>query len=292
MSKSKLYAVAFAAALVSGTGAFAAPVVIQDVVDVAATNGPTNGGYNYYWGSNFANYVTPNGMHWGDTVGEGFNTTQMTVDRNNATNTLTIRLRTNFDGSDVFGAIDTRYADLFIDTSGDDAPDNFNLAVTLGYQDVNASVGGVQAYVPGVYGLSGAADYDISREIWGSRTGFIYGGYVNFRNNQPGYNNALALDAPTRLTNNANQLSNLSVAVSAPTSVGGGFYDLTVAITAVSGNLNMFDHFDIFWGTGDCSNDAIWGTVVTDTVNVPAPGAMLLLGFGLIGLAGVRRRLA
>lgn len=67
------------------------------------------------------------------------------------------------------------------------------------------------------------------------------------------------------------------------------FYDLSVTISGDQDVLNsLFDNFDILWGTGDCSNDAIWGSVNVGTV--PAPGALSLLSFGLIGFGLARRR--
>ncbi|TAL03138.1 MAG: hypothetical protein EPO08_04965 [Rhodospirillaceae bacterium] len=65
-------------------------------------------------------------------------------------------------------------------------------------------------------------------------------------------------------------------------------YDVKVTVTAASAaDLNLFNSFDVFWGTADCSNDAIWGTVATRAVE---PGTLFILGCGLLGLLGLSRR--
>ena len=67
------------------------------------------------------------------------------------------------------------------------------------------------------------------------------------------------------------------------------FYDLTVTVSADQTFLNdLFDHFDILWGTGDCANDTIWGAV--NVATVPAPSGLALFGFGIVGLLGLAHR--
>ena len=110
---------------------------------------------------------------------------------------------------------------------------------------------------------------------------------------------------PVRLTSGT-QLTDFSV-VESSTLIGGVYtsgadrgqcivkdvdgdctYDVKVTITAASAaDLNLFNSFDVFWGTADCSNDAIWGTVAT---HAPEPASILLLVCGLLGLLGLNRR--
>ena len=84
------------AILLSPTAAQAAPILALDVVDVATTLG--GGSTSGYSGANFQNRETA-GRYWGDEVATGaqrFDTTQITVNRDNAAHTLTVTLRTMF----------------------------------------------------------------------------------------------------------------------------------------------------------------------------------------------------
>lgn len=182
---------------------------------------------------------------------------------------------TKFDGSDL-GAY---YADIFLATDPG-SPDLYDFGISLGLQSIN---GGVSA---GLYDLAGPGDYKTSQQIWASRTGFIYGGrYLSPDDNQWHY-------SPTVVTGGT-QLLDWAVSISQNCNQGGSYpclLDVTLtalnagAFASVFGNLA----FGGFWGTGDCSNDAIlWRDIPT-----PEPGSILLVGGGLLGLFGLRRHRA
>ncbi len=53
--------------------------------------------------------------------------------------------------------------------------------------------------------------------------------------------------------------------------------------------ITSFTGIALFWGTADCSNDAIWG-VVTAEAEVSTPETAWLLLAGLGGIGGIRPR--
>ena len=247
--------------------AHAAPIVISDEMDSSATY--MRGDYAGYSSANFANRAAA-GRHWGDELyspGHRFDTSQISVER--SAGAIVFTLRTMFTGDDL-GA---RYADLFFDVATPDTLDTFGFAIALGGQTMPI----------GVYSVQSSAT---SNDVWGGRSGYVYGGYSQFKASAPGFNGSMAAENPVRVTAGTH-LDEFSVVVST-LDAGAGYRDLVVAVTAAS--LDLFNAMDIFWATGDCGNDVVWGTALTaPDAEVPAPQSLMLLVLGLILLMQFRR---
>lgn len=251
------------AAFTAATAAQAAPLVVTDMVDVAAYQGGADAGA--YSGVNFESREA-GGRHWGDEIATGaqrFDTTQLTVNRDNGLNKLTITLRTMFDGTGP-----AAYADLFLDIATP-GMDEFGYAIALG----------AQSQPRGVYSTIHS---NTAQELW-VEDGDVYGAYAQLKPAAAGYDPDMAVFQYVRADTGV-ALGGYDV-VTSRLDAGGGFYDLLVEITSVSG-LGLFDAFDLFWATADSGADSIWGAFVT----VPAPAAASLLGLGLVVLVLRRRK--
>jgi hypothetical protein len=221
-----------------------------------------------YHGGSSTNYFS--GTNKGDVIGTGFNTDHVAISESG--NSITFKFYTQFDGDE----LTAHYADLFITpNNADGAPSSWGFGVALGFQQ---AYGGKAA---GLYDLSGATDYQTSKDIWMGKSSYTYGGkYVT------------PLDAneliPTRVTGGILQ-SDWTVAV-AKTNVGGAYpYELSITLTAAnSAVFSLLDgkNLDLLWGTGDCGNDTIFGEY-NRPVKTPEPASIALLAGGLVAL---RRR--
>ncbi|HET7086095.1 MAG TPA: PEP-CTERM sorting domain-containing protein [Rhizomicrobium sp.] len=246
------------------------PTVFCDATKVQAYNGASP---NNYGGPGFV----PPGV--GDVLQSGgnlFDTDRVNVKVTSSAGTTSLELKyyTQFNGSSV-GA---RYADVFLGNNLA-SPDHFQYGIALGNQSSNGGLGS-----PGLYDLASAGSYETSIQIWSSRTSFIYGGQFQGLD-------GLWHDSPTVVTPLANPLNAWSVNVAEGAS-GDAQYPYLVDITLMASNLDFATLFgnglSVFWGTGDCSNDAI--EMALPPVQLPEPVSLGLFAAGLAGMAGLRRR--
>jgi len=248
-----------------------------------------------YSGNSPDNFFTPTsyGSQWGPNIsnpGDPYSTTGATITWTG--NTITFQFDTTFPANSTQPGVDTTYtkqpvyaADIFIKSTGGSAVPQYNqfdYAIALGF--TQAADGGLSA---GLYQVSSAKT---SQDIWTSRTGFVYGGEYAPTSTCGTAGCTGGQLSPTVLTGGTQQ-SDITVG----TTFGTGTMDVSVTATDAAGlaELNAIfgnGDFDIFWGTGDCSNAPIWGDVTLTNNNVPEPGSVGLLASALLGFAVFCRR--
>jgi len=193
----------------------------------------------------------------------------------------------------------------------------FNYAIALGY--TKTSDGGLGAGVYSsatttcttcTYGgatspTSTNSEDKTSDNVWSQAppSGYDYGGAFSKQGDCTGSGSSLscntAVYSPTVVTGGANTGLTVSDcwndAGTEYSGVGTGCADTTstsleVNITGSEQTLaTIFDNYDIFWGTGDCSNAPIWGNL-SMTASVPEPSSLALLFGSVIGFVYLRRR--
>jgi hypothetical protein len=220
-----------------------------------------------YHGTSPTNYFGVSSI--GDVVGPGFDTTGYSVSESG--NSITIKYYTQFNGDD----LTAHYADLFITpNNANGSPAAWGFGVALGYQQ---AFGGEAA---GLYALSGASDYKTSQDIWASKTNYVYGGrYIAPGEVTPNL-------VPTQVTGG---FLETGWTVDADAQQVGSHYELTITLTAADATtFSLLDgtNLDLLWGTGDCSNDAVFAEY-TRPVKTPEPASIALFAGGLLAL---RRR--
>lgn len=241
----------------SGMAAAAPVTTILDTTDDIAFQGSSPTGWF-------------GGSDQGDVIGDNFDTSQIVVTETSLAHGgigLDFKLYTQFSGTDCFGSTCAYNADLFLRTpSAGYSATPFNYAVTLGGQGSNGGLTQTGLYQVGTYATS--------QDIWAGRSGFIYGGeYV------PDDNSAPAEQVPTVLTSG----TFVTGATVSQSSVAGGYIDdISLDLTAAEA-VPFLNGFDVLWGTGDCANDTVFGTV-------PEPAALAVFVIGLMGLGMIRRR--
>jgi hypothetical protein len=237
------------------------------VIQAYSGGAPTN------WGG--AGFVPP-GV--GDVVqgaGNPFDTDRLDVKVTSSAGTTSLKLKyyTSFNGN----AVTARYADIFLGNNPV-SPDSFGYGIALGDQSGNGG-----AASPGFYSLASAGDTETSIQLWSGKGGYIYGGqYLGL--------DGFWHDAPTVISALAALQNNWTVNVAEGAS-GDALFPYLVDVTLMASTQDFAtlfgDGMSIFWGTGDCSNDAIEAAV---PVNLPEPLSLTLFGAGLAGLVAARRK--
>jgi hypothetical protein len=204
--------------------------------------------------------------------------------------------------------------DIFIESNPASAlpssTQTFDYAISLGY--TKTADGGLTAGLyAGSYGPGAATPQDAtSTQIWGpsSTNGVI----LHNEGLNGWYGGAFAATSTCTPNNVANPTSCPSTGtVVSPTVATGGTVQngigvakawhysagnpssdaLTVTLSGSQTELaSIFTNFDIFWGTGDCSNAPIWGNVSSLINEVPEPSSLALLLTAAIAFGVIRRR--
>lgn len=208
-------------------------------------------------------------------AGHPFDTDRVNVTVTSIAGTKSLELKyyTTFNGNDL-GA---RYADVFIGNNPA-APDSFHYGIALGNQAANGGIA-----TAGFYNLTSNTSFETSIQLWTSRTSSIYGGQYQGLD-------GLWHNSDVVVTPQASLIGGWNVAV-AETASGDVLFPYLVDVTLMASTTTFDALFgnglSVFWGTGDCSNDAIEASV---PVTVPEPMTLGLFGAGVAGMAALRRR--
>jgi hypothetical protein len=125
-----------------------------------------------------------------------------------------------------------------------------------------------------------------SEQIWQSKSG-TYGGA--FKGTDGAWRASPTVVTAAATQNNAFTTKIVETTTSADPGYG---YLVDVKLSASTTDFNALfgGGLSAFWGTGDCSNDAIESLIAFAPTHVPEPVTLSLFSAGLAGAAAIRRR--
>lgn len=281
----------FAASLIAAMGFLASPAyaACTGTATITCTDTTTVKAYS---GSNFTSNYTANNFSAGvgdvlQSSGHNFNTDKLiaTLTEHRGTVTLELKYYTSFDGSEL-GA---HYADIFLGSAS--TPNTFGYAIALGNQSSN---GGTST--PGFYKATANTE-ETSRDIWSGKSGEYGGKHLGMNADGTMMDASKAaswFDSPTVIDSTASKKTGFTTSVvESSTNADPGFgylVDVKLSASATDFNTLFGSGLSVFWGTADCSNDAIQAVFAYKPTSVPEPMTLALFSMGVIGAGALRRR--